>query len=150
MTKELSITTIKKELMNAFLGDMRIINSFSTKDVKKVTDYIGKNIFNYLGEPSSQSTHVDTYINFDASELRGYNAYIVIRMHKDLIKPNEENRIDVLASAVKEIATELFPYMTSYSDVPQQCCDGYIERYICFTLREYDKAIYEGTEKPLF
>lgn len=149
MVNELSIEKIKKELMDAFLGDMRIINSFSTQNVKKVTEYIGKNIFDYLNE----LPHIccaDTYINFDVSEMRGYNVYIIIKMHKDLIKSDGENKIDALASAVKEIITELFPYRTHYSNIPKQCCNGYIERHIRFNLNEYDKGLYEGTEKPLF
>lgn len=146
--KELSIKGMKKELMDAFLGDMRIINSFSSQDVKKVTEYIGKNIFDYLDE----SPHIccaDTYINFDVSEMRGYNACIIIKMHKDLIKLDGENKIDTLGSVVKEIVTDLYPYMTGYSDMPKQCCNGYIERHIRFTLREYDKSVHEDGGRPI-
>lgn len=149
MVKELSIENIKKELMDTFLADMRIINSFSSQDIKKVTEYIGKNIFDFLDE-TTRMTCVDTYINFDVSEMRGYNVYITIKMHRDLVKKDGENKIDTLASAVKEIVTESFPYRTHYSNMPKQCCNGYIERHIRFTVNEYDKGVYEGTEKPLF
>ena len=64
MTKELSIKSIKEELMDALLGDMRIINSFFNKGEKKVKDYIGRNIFGYLNENASCG-YTDTYINFD-------------------------------------------------------------------------------------
>lgn len=39
MTKELSIKSIKEEFMDALLGDMRIINSFGGKEVRKVREY---------------------------------------------------------------------------------------------------------------
>lgn len=149
MVKELSIENIKKELMDALLGDMRIINSFSPQNVKKVTEYIGKNIFDYLDE----APHIccaDTYINFDVSEMRGYNPYIIIKMHKDMVISDGENKIDALGSVIKEIVTELFPYMTHYSNMPKQCCNGYIERHIRFTVSEYEKSVYESKEKPLF
>ena len=86
MNKELSIKIIKNELMDAFLGDMRIINSFSNKGEKKVKDYIGRNIFGYLNEKASCS-YTDTYINFDVMKSRGcYDVFIILRAHKDLIK----------------------------------------------------------------
>lgn len=148
MVKELSIENIKKELMSAFLADMRVINSFLTKDVKKITEYIGKNIFDYIDEETSYC--VDTYIHFDVSEDAGYKPHIVIKTHKDLLSGDGENKIDALGSVVKEIVTELFPYMTHYTNTPKHRCGGYIERHICFNLSEYDKGLYEGTEKPLF
>ena len=145
MVKELSIENIKKELMDAFLGDMRIIKSFSSQNVKKVTEYIGKNIFDYL-DGAPHICCADTYINFDVSETGRYNPYIIIKMHKDMVRPDGENKIDTLANAVKEIVTELFPYMTHYSNMPKQCCNGYIERHIRFALGEYEKNCYEMRE----
>ena len=49
MSKELNIATIKKELMDAFLNNVEIINSFRKyEDIKKTTDYMNRNIFNHL------------------------------------------------------------------------------------------------------
>ena len=48
MKKELSIIAIKEELLNAFINNMQIINSFTKHEtIKKTTDYINRNIFNH-------------------------------------------------------------------------------------------------------
>ena len=110
MTKELSIKTIKEELMDALLGDMRIINSFSNKDKRKASDYIGTNIFGHLNE-SIRSYHVDTYINFDVAKREDkFDVYICIKTHKDLLsKSNGNNCLDNISKYIEEIINELYP-----------------------------------------
>ena len=109
-TKKLSIKSIKKELMDALLGDMRIINSFSNKGEKKVKDYIGTNIFGYLNENASCS-YTDTFINFDVMKNRGcYDVFIILKMHKDLVKNEAVNGLDDISECIEEIVNELYPY----------------------------------------
>lgn len=147
MTKELSIKSIKEELMDALLGDMRIINSFGGKEVRKVREYIGTNIFGYLNENASCG-YTDTYINFDVMKNRGcYDVFIILKMHKDLVKNEAVNGLDDISECIEEIVNELFPYHKSYSDVPVDVVsDDYVRRNIKFTLRPIDK---DGYEKSL-
>ena len=144
MTKELSIKSIKEELMDAFLGDMRIINSFSNKGEKKVKDYIGMNIFGYLNENASCS-YTDTFINFDVMKNRGcYDVFIILKVDKYLIKNEAVNCLDDISECIEEIVNELYPYHNSFSNVPVNVVsDGYVRRNIRFSLRPIDKDRYE-------
>ena len=146
-SKELSIKSIKEELMDAFLGDMRIINSFSNKGEKKVKDYIGTNIFGYLNENASCS-YTDTYIHFDVMKSRGcYDVFVILKSHKDLVKNEAVNGLDDISECMEEIVNELYPYHKSYSDAPVDVVsDGYVRRNIRFSLRPIDK---DGYEKSL-
>ena len=146
MTKELSIKSIKEELMDAFLGDMRIINSFSNKGEKKVKDYIGMNIFGYLNENASCS-YTDTFINFDVMKNRGcYDVFIILKVDKYLIKNEAVNCLDDISECIEEIVNELYPYHNSFSNVPVNVVsDGYVRRNIRFSLRPIDKDGYEKT-----
>ena len=147
MAKELSIKSIKEELMDALLGDMRIINSFSNKGEKKVKDYIGRNIFGYLNENSSCS-YTDTYINFDVMKSRGcYDVFVILKTHKDLVKNEAVNCLDDISECIEEIVNEVYPYHKSFSDVPiDVVSDNYVKRNIRFSLRPLDK---DGYEKSL-
>lgn len=144
MTKELSIKSIKEEFMDALLGDMRIINSFGGKEVRKVREYIGTNIFGYLNE-NANCGYTDTYINFDVMKSRGcYDVFILLKMHKYLVKNEAVNGLDDISECIEEIVNELFPYHKSYSDSPVNAVsDNYVKRNIKFTLRPIDKDRYE-------
>ena len=133
-TKELSVENIKKELMDAFLNDMRIINSFTNKNVKKTTDYIGKNIFDYL-ESSEGRWLTDTYINFDVDdEENGYGICITLKMHKDCVRQNNKNKLDTIANIISDIVNELYPYRIAFVNRSVGCENHYVERKICFSL----------------
>lgn len=151
ITKELSIANVKKELMDAFLSDMRIINSFGSK-MDKTTDYIRRNVFDYLDEISSCMC-TDTYICFDVAQRNNnYEVYVVIKMHKDILDKDGENRLDSLANTIEGIVKKSYPYMTRYQNNPKMCANHYAERHIYFSLNNIDKEHYEnGTEeKELF
>lgn len=143
MTKELSIATIKKELMDAFLGDTRIINSFYNKEVKKVKDYIGINIFGHLNENAS-CYYTDTDIHFDVMKSRGcYDVFVILKAHKDLIKNEAVNCLDNISECIEEIVNELYPYHMSFSNIPVDVVsDNYVRRNIRFSLRPLDKDGY--------
>lgn len=144
MTKELSIESIKKELMDAFLGDVRIINSFNNKDVKKTTDYIGKNIFSYLDEYTDYYT-IDTYIDFDVSKSKNcYDVLINLKAHKDILCYRNEvvNSLDVISGAIEELVKELYPYNKFYSNMPVRSGDRFARRDIRFVLRVKDYEDY--------
>lgn len=146
-TKELSIKSIKNELMDAFLEDMRIINSFANKEVKKVKDYVGTNIFGYLYD-NENGIYTDTYIHFDVMKIRGcYDVFIILKAHKDLMKNEAVNCLDNISEYIEEIVNELYPYHKSYSNVPVNAVsDNYVRRNIRFSLRPLDK---DGYEKSL-
>ena len=145
MSKELSIITIKEELMDAFLGDVRIINSFNNKDVKKTTDYIGKNIFSYLNESTDCCTTTDTYINFDVSKSKNcYDVLINLKAHNDILCYRNEvvNSLDVISGAIEELVKELYPYNKFYSNMPVRSGDRFARRDIRFSLRVKDYEDY--------
>ena len=147
MTKELSIKTIKEELMDALLGDMRIINSFSNKDKRKASDYIGTNIFGHLNE-SIRSYHVDTYINFDVAKREDkFDVYICIKTHKDLLsKSNGNNCLDNISKYIEEIINELYPDRKVFVNTPVLCESSYETRYVCFSLFNNDNSIDNTTD----
>lgn len=144
--KELSIATIKEELMDAFLNNVQIINSFNNKygNVKKTTDYIGKNIFSYLDEYTDYCT-TDTYVNFDVSKSKnGYDVLINLKAHKDMLYCKNEvvNSLDVISDAIEELVKELYPYNKFYSNMPVRSGDRFIRRDIRFSLRVKDYEDY--------
>ena len=150
-SKPLSIENIKKELMDAFLSDMRIINSFADKR-DKTTDYIRKNVFDYLDEINS-CNRTDSYICFDVAQRNNnYEVYVVIKIHKDILDKDGENRLDYLANIIEGIVKKAYPYMTRYQNNPKMCTNHYAERHIYFSLNNYDKENYENgvEEKTLF
>lgn len=147
-SKPLSIANIKKELMDAFLSDMRIINSFADKQ-DKTTDYIRKNVFDYLDEISS-CTRADSYICFDVAQRNNtYEVYVVIKMHKDILDKDGENRLDSLANIIESIVKKAYPYMTRYQNNPKMCANHYAERHIYFSLEEFEKNCYENGKEPM-
>lgn len=148
ITKELSIENIKKELMDTFLSDMRIINSFADKR-DKTTDYIRKNVFDYLDEINS-CNRVDNYICFDVAQRNNnYDVYVVIKTHKDILDKDGNNRLDYLANIVEGIVKKAYPYMTRYQNNPKICANHYAERHIYFSLEEFEKNCYENGKEPM-
>lgn len=146
--KPLSIENIKKELMDAFLSDMRIINSFSKKS-DKITDYIRRNVFDYLNEVNS-CTRADSYICFDVAQRNNnYEVYVVIKTHKDILDKDGENRLDYLANIVEGIVRKAYPYMTKYENNPKMCANQYAERHIYFSLNNVDKENYESETEEI-
>lgn len=138
MTKELSITSIKKELMDAFLNNVEIINSFRKyEDIKKITDYMNRNIFNHLNTEEDY-TITDKFINFDVTyERDSYRVIIIVKAHRSLVNTKESvNCLDIICSSIKEIADEVCPYYECYFDRPVRRGDYYVERQIGFTLHE--------------
>ena len=138
MTKELSIKSIKKELMDAFLNNVQIINSFNKyEDIKKTTDYINRNIFNYLNTEEDYTT-TDKSVNFDVTyERDSYRVIIIVKAHKSLVSTNDSvNCLDVMCESIREIVDEVCPYHVSYFDRPVRRGDSYVERQIGFTLEE--------------
>lgn len=138
MTKELSIATIKEELMDAFLNNVQIINSFGKyEDIKKTTDYINRNIFNHLNTEEDYTT-TDKFINFDVTYERGsYKVIIIVKAHRSLVNTKDSvNCLDVMCNSIREIIDEVCPYYECYFDRPVRRGDYYVERQIGFTLEE--------------
>lgn len=147
-SKPLSIENIKKELMDAFLSDMRIINSFADKR-DKTTDYIRKNVFDYLDEINS-CNRTDSYICFDVAQRNNnYEVYVVIKTHKDILDKDGENRLDYLASIIEGIVKKAYPYMTRYQNNPKMCANHYAERHIYFSLEEFEKNCHENGKESM-
>lgn len=147
MTKELSIENIKNELMDALVGDMRIITAFTTdKEKRKATDYIGTNIFNYLEDNVNSISKVDTYIHFDVmKDVDNYDVFIQLKTHRDNVlykNNNGANCLDEISKYIEEIVNELYPYYKRYTDVPGGCIDRFVSRIIKFRLSKYDAKRY--------
>ena len=138
MTKELSIKSIKEELMDAFLNNVQIINSFRKyEDIKKTTDYINRNIFNHLNTEEDYEI-IDKFINFDvAYEIGCYEVIIIVKAHRSLVNTKDNvNCLDAMCESIREIVDEVCPYHASYIDRPVRRGDSYVERQIGFTLEE--------------
>ena len=134
--------------MDAFLSDMRIINSFADKR-DKTTDYIRENIFDYLDE-TPFCTRADSYICFDVAQRNNnYEVYVVIKTHKDILDKDGENRLDYLASTIEGIVRKTYPYMTKYENNPKMCTNHYAERHIYFSLEEFEKNCYENGKESM-
>lgn len=73
-----------------------------------------------------------------------YDVFILLKMHKYLVKNEAVNGLDDISECIEEIVNELFPYHKSYSDSPVNAVsDNYVKRNIKFTLRPIDKDRYE-------
>lgn len=144
MSKKLSIGTIKKELMDAMVNNVNIIDSFGKhEDVKKTSDYINRNIFNHLAT-NDVYTCVDSFINFDVSyEHRTYGIIIIVRSHEDL----KENHTDIICDAITDIVNELYPYHSYFKNMPVRRNDKFIERQIHFFVSQDDADKYEESLK---
>ena len=146
MTKELSIENIKKELMDALVGDMRIITAFGNKEKRRATDYIGSNILNYLDDTVENICYGDTYIHFDVMKSKDrYDVFIQLKAHKDIsYRDNKHvNLLDEISKYIEEIVKELYPYHRLYADVPKGCIDRYLRRNIRFSIYEHDAKSYQ-------
>lgn len=138
MKKELSITTIKDELMEEFLNNMQIVNSFTKHEtLKKTTDYINRNIFNHLNTKEDYIRR-DNFINLDVSyERDSYRVIVVLKAHRDLVSAKGNvNCLDIMCDSIKEIVDEVCPYYKDYYNRPVRRNDSYVERQISFTLYE--------------
>lgn len=141
MNKKLSIGTIKKELMDAMVNNVNIIDSFRKhEDIKKTSDYINRNIFSNLNidEPF---TSEDSYISFDVSyyERKSYGITIIVRVYRGL---RDNNRADVICDTITNIVNELYPYHTSFINIPIRNDRNYIERQIHFLVAQDDADKY--------
>lgn len=140
MSKKLSIGTIKKELMDAMVNNVNIINSFGKhEDIKKTSDYINRNIFSNLNIDESFTSEA-SYISFDVSyERKSYGITIIVRVYRGL---RDNNRVDVICDAITDIVNELYPYHTSFINMPIRNDRNYIERQIHFLVAQDDADKY--------
>lgn len=144
MTKELSIRNIKKEITNALLDDMRIMNMFGNKNVKKASDYIGKNIFCHLNDDVTYLESTDIYINYDATSFREhYDLLIYLKAHNSLLDSKDGvNKLDELTEYIEEIVKELYPNCKCYENTPIVSNDKYGRKHLRFALeaKRYNKV----------
>lgn len=151
MSKKLSIGTIKKELMDAMVNNVNIIDSFGKhEDVKTTSDYINRNIFSHLNIDELSASEA-SYINFDVYyERRRYEITIIVRAYKLL----KDNREDVICDAITDIVNELYPYHTYFTNMSIRNNKNYIERQIRFFVSQddadkYAKSLKEEEEDPV-
>lgn len=157
MSKELSIKSIKEELMTALLDDVKILQLFSNGSVEKVSDLVGKNIFGYLPKFDTEEplivmgedlTRVDSYIYFDVADHRGFNVMITVKSHRDLVSGDVVNCVDEISDAIEKIVKEIYPYHRCFSSIPKTQ-GKFVERHICFTLYSKDKELYEKSMREI-
>jgi len=138
MTKELRIKTIKEDLVKALLEDVRIINAFSNKQIKKTKEYVGNNIYGYLDDKANVQ-NVDTYINLDVMKNKNcYDVFIHLKAHRDLLGNGITTRLDDVSECIEEIVNDLYPYHRCYSDIPECIADNFMRRNIRFVLSPKD------------
>lgn len=151
MSKELSVKSIKEELMTSLLDDVKILQLFSNGSVEKVSDLVGKNIFSYLPRFDTEEplvimgedlTRVDSYIYFDVADHRGFNVMITVKSHRDLVSGDVVNCVDEISDVIEKIAKEVYPYHRCFSSIPKTQ-GKFVERHISFKLYPLDKDGYE-------
>jgi len=144
MTKELSIATIKKELMDALLNNMDILKYLQ---VEKYLDRGIKmtNIYNTLIFDYDASNINGDYIAVDVAEHEysplanaGHDFIVIIKM--GLVS---EKDLDKMSEIVKDIITKLYPNRERYSNIPIKMSTKYqdigdiekLHRMIKFTIK---------------
>lgn len=131
MTEELSIKTIKKELINKISTDEKVLKHFENVEkqihdgvcIKEYgMDYV-KN--KYIYDHDVSCDNYDDFISVEVCEndytlygnkkCHSYNVAIMVAVSKDsTIK--EENTLDDLSVLLGNIATELYPNRDTYSN----------------------------------
>lgn len=150
--KELSIKSIKEEISNALLADVRIIKAFSNPRIEKNKDYIGGNIFGYLDDNNEMNARTDSYIYFDVTEGRKiekyhfddecYDVSIQIKVHKDLLGNEIVNKLDNMSFIIEDIIKELYPYHSDYSNKTEGIKSKFAKRNIHFVLSQKSADTY--------
>lgn len=125
MTKELSIKSIKKEIIDKLMNKMDILNYF--EKYTELEDLKISQLYNTFIYDYDSSSVPEDYITVEVSEFdskvntTGKKYQVVIKMGLE----KEENICD-MASKIVEIIEELYPGKKRFSNVPFKTMDNCI------------------------
>ena len=115
MTKELSIESIKKELIDKLLNNMDILKYLEAerllKEGYKISNLYNNLIYDY-DIPDIEGNHIAVEV---AEYTNALNRKYTVSIKMGLIN---EKYLGGLASVIKKIITELYPHNKRFSNVP--------------------------------
>lgn len=116
--KELSIETIKKELIDKFVNNMDILRYLEVERHNDVKLSQVQNTFIYDYDKPNVSGN---FITVDVAEyvsskvsIRDFTKYVV----SIKIGLENENNLDNIATIIKKIVLNVYPYIKKYNNVP--------------------------------
>ena len=133
----MTITEIKKNIINRIMDDRKIINNFNAKgyNYEKISDLKDTVIFDYANLLCGKdfiSVEVSEFDRVMATETGQKDFSITIDFGLYQIYQNGENKLDELAESLKKIVYELYPEAKKYKNVA-----GCNERYVTEGFTEY-------------
>lgn len=141
-----SIKSIKDTINKGLLEDVRILNCFSNTDlIKKTSEYMYKNVWDYMIKDNTLKTSVAPTIEYDIAydsvfginDDKGYSAYFIISVPA-VEYSNEVVSVDDLSEIILEIAKSKFDYIRNIKNIPIGYDNGCILRRVsfCFNSKE--------------
>ena len=124
MTKELSIESIKKELIDKFVNNMEILRylEIEKQDCVKLSEVQNTFIYNY-DNPNVTGNFITVdvaeHVSFQVN-IRDSVKYIV----SIKIGLEHANNLDKIVAVIKKIVLELYPFIKVYNNVPV-----YVKKY---------------------
>lgn len=123
-SKELSIESIKKELIDKFVNNMDILRYLEVEkqDGVKLSQVQNTFIYDY-----DKPNVTGNFITVDVAEyvssrvnMRDFTKYVV----SIKIGLERENNLDSIAAIIKKIVLNVYPYIKKYNNVP-----NYVKKY---------------------
>lgn len=145
--KELSIESIKKELIDKFVNNMDILRYLEIERHNEVKLSQVQNTFIYDYDKSNVTGN---FITVDVAEyvssranIRDFTKYVV----SIKIGLEREDNLDNIAAIIKEIVLNVYPYIKKYNNVPiyvkkcgyaypNECEHNELNRMITFEIKE--------------
>lgn len=129
------IAEIKTTIMNALLGDLRILKLFGIDGYDNTSQYLGRHIYPFLrGE--NDCCYVGTYVYFDVVERDDdYKITFEIKAHKD-ISCCVPNNIDKIEAYIKEDMSKTFGVNSAHYTSPSICRGRYVEKTVDFLINK--------------
>ncbi|MCF2642216.1 hypothetical protein I6E50_07335 [Roseburia hominis] len=120
MTKELSIKSIKENIVDKLLNNMDVLNYLEAKEFMEGTHLKISELRNNLIFDHDSSHAYDNYIAVDVSENEysplanaGHDFTVIIKMGL-----RQESNIDKMSETIKDIITKIYPDRNRYSNIP--------------------------------
>lgn len=133
------IANVKATIMNALLGDLRILQMFNEDNAKNPSACIYKNMFPYL---SANNSHykVDNYIYFDVAEDdERYKLIFELKSHIN-IKQGSVYILDKLVEYIQENIMKIYPMCRNLHIDPSARRDVFVEKRIDFSVYKYEMS----------
>ena len=133
------IAEIKTTIMNALLGDLRILQMFYKDNAKDPLACMYNNIYPYLSA-NHRHYQVDNYVYFDVAEDdERYKLIFEFKSHID-IKQGAVYILDKLVEYIQENIMKIYPMCRNFHIDPSIRRDVFVEKRIDFSLYKYEMS----------